>query len=274
MKWYSQKWSHSSWKRFFPSSHQSQRTHFLPWSIFWYKWHHKWSFILITGHWKLLWLHRPRWWLTLFSSLFICRTYLNKLWVQRDDGELQTLHLHDCLYVPSCSVRLLCPRQIGDTTKHCGDGFNASKNPILTVHGKKTTLQYDNLSKLPLLFTAPGITSYQPYLSNFTELKAVPDGKSNLINLTKKQKQKLHLHECCAHEGFTKLNSWICQGRFPHIHPSLANEPDPRCSIFSFGKARHKPHKSHVGQISKQHTAPGQGVSSDGMEARTVVSSP
>lgn len=164
-----------------------------------------------------------------------------------DNGDLQTLLLHDCLYVPTCSVRLLCPRQIGDTTHHSGDGFNAlSCNPILTVQGKQTTIQYDKLSKLPLLYTAPGISSYQRYVSNLTDLKADPMGHSNLINLTKKQKQKLYLHECCSHEGFTNLNAWIRHGKFPHINPSLANEPDPICTICSFGKARRRPHKTHT----------------------------
>jgi hypothetical protein len=185
-----------------------------------------------------------------------------------DDGQLQTLYLTKCLYVPKCSVHLLCPRQIGATTNNPADGFNAcSDNPILTVDGKQTTVQYDSLSKLPVLFTASGISSYQRYLGNLTEIKADPATHSNLLNLTKKQKQKLYLHECCAHEGFANLNSWIRQRKFPLIDPSLANEPDPLCTICQFGKARRKTHNAHNGHISSGHTVPGTGVSSDGMEA-------
>jgi hypothetical protein len=43
----------------------------------------------------------------------------------------QTITLTDCLYVSQCSVRLLCPHQIGLSTGHSSDGFNAlSNNPI------------------------------------------------------------------------------------------------------------------------------------------------
>lgn len=53
-----------------------------------------------------------------------------------DNGEKQKLLLQGCLYVPQCSVRLICPRQIGAETGHPEDGFNAKHaNPILTVHG-------------------------------------------------------------------------------------------------------------------------------------------
>lgn len=92
---------------------------------------------------------------------------------------------------------------------------------------------------------------------------------SSLINLTPKQRQKLYLHECCAHENFHNLNRWIRHKKFPNVDPSLANEPDPLCAICQFSKARKRTHKANVGNIRSNHTAPGQGVSSDGMEAGT-----
>ncbi len=81
---------------------------------------------------------------------------------------------------------------------------------------------------------------------------------------------KLHLHEACAHEGFTKLNNWIREGCFPGVPSTLAQVPDSSCSICNFGKAWHRSHKSHVGQIGSNHQRPGEGVSSDGMEAGTL----
>ena len=109
----------------------------------------------------------------------------------------QTITLTDCLYVSQCSVRLLCPHQIGLSTGHSSDSFNALfNNPILTVDGHPTTLQYDSLTKLPLLFTAPGITSYQSFLSRFTTASHLHAHTSAFVNMTKKQQLKLHLHEC------------------------------------------------------------------------------
>jgi hypothetical protein len=70
---------------------------------------------------------------------------------RNDNGELQTMVLRDCLYVPQCVVRLICPRQIGAETKNPADGFNATYiNPILTVQGKQTTIKYDSLLNLPI----------------------------------------------------------------------------------------------------------------------------
>jgi hypothetical protein len=42
-----------------------------------------------------------------------------------DKNELQTMILRDCLYVPHCTARLLCPRQISVETGNKLDGFNA-----------------------------------------------------------------------------------------------------------------------------------------------------
>jgi hypothetical protein len=79
-----------------------------------------------------------------------------------DEGEDQTITLRDCLHVPNCSIRLLCPRQIGVTTGNQRDGFNATNSSAtLTVNDKPTTIPYDSTSQLPVLFTNPGITSFQ-----------------------------------------------------------------------------------------------------------------
>ncbi len=50
-----------------------------------------------------------------------------------DNGTLQTMTLCNCLYVPQCTARLLCPRQLGVETGNPLDGFNATaSNPIMT----------------------------------------------------------------------------------------------------------------------------------------------
>jgi hypothetical protein len=189
-----------------------------------------------------------------------------------DNGELQTMVLRGCLYVPQCVVRLICPRLIGAETQNPVDGFNATHiNPTLTVQGKPTTINYDFLSNLPILFTAPGIKSFTRYasLSSNSEATSLPPNHQTLPNLTKQQRQKMYLHEVCAHEGFRNLNRWIRQGKFPGVNPSLAEVPDPSCTFCNFGKARKKCHNSHTGHISTGHTKPGQRGSSDGLESGT-----
>jgi hypothetical protein len=167
---------------------------------------------------------------------------------------------------------LLCPQQIGYATDCPADGFNAtSTNQILTVHREQTTLHYDATSNLPILFTTSGIQSFQCYHANIAKSKAPPSHPlNNLSNLTKLQCRKLYLHECCAHESFGNLNQWIKEGCFKDIPTSLANVEDPQCITCNFGKACHKSHNSIVDHISLSHTKPGDGMSSDGMEAATL----
>lgn len=154
-----------------------------------------------------------------------------------DAGELQSLTLQNCLYVPHCTARLLCPRQIGATTGHPEDGFNAvSKDPILTFEGKPTTIKYNDISGLPILYTAPGVTSFYRFCANQSFLSSSPDKQSSPTapplflyrNLTPSQQRKLHLHECCAHAHWVQINSWIRNGSLP-CDRSLASVPDPVC---------------------------------------------
>jgi hypothetical protein len=199
-------------------------------------------------------------------------TFLN------DDGEEQQHILRNCLYVPDCVDRLICPRQIGAETQHPSDGLNATHaHTILTVNSKPTTIRYDTTSQLPVLYTKPGIATYLAFKTLLEKSYATHDTTDNplsaplpaKLNLTARQHQKLYLHEICAHEGFQNLNTWIRRGCFPGVTSSLASEPDPICASCVFGKARKKCHNSHVGQITSGHTKPGQGVSSDGLESGT-----
>jgi hypothetical protein len=181
----------------------------------------------------------------------------------------------NCLYVPKCTARLLCPRQLGKTTGRPDDGFNAiADNPILTFEGKQTTIQYDVVSNLPILYTAPGVTSFhrycanQSYLATSSTTDPSKDTSPTFLyrNITPSQQRKLHLHERCAHAHWDQINSWIRNGSLP-CDKSLASVPDPVCATCQFGKAHKRTHKTDTGHIGKHHQAPGDGVSSDGMEA-------
>jgi hypothetical protein len=188
-----------------------------------------------------------------------------------DAGDTQTITLKNSLYVPQSALRLICPRQIGASTGHHADGLYATAaRSHLIVEGQLTTLAYDHLSQLPVLFTKPGITTYLNFVENLHAFHNAPSSTNSLAdNLTKRQRQKLYLHELSAHEGFKNLNHWIRKGVFPGVDPTLSQEPDPICSACAFGKARRLSHKTHTGHISSQHTIPGQGISADGMESST-----
>jgi hypothetical protein len=150
------------------------------------------------------------------------------------------------------------------------DGFNAvSDTSILTVHGKPTTIHYDMISHLPILYTASGMSSFHRFCAAQTYIAVDPSKlASNFLyqNLTSKQQRKMHLHECYAHAHWDQVNTWIRAGLLP-CDPSLASEPDPICAACQFGKAHKRSHKADTGHIARDHSAPGEGVSSDGMEA-------
>jgi len=182
-----------------------------------------------------------------------------------DAGETQQLILCNCLYVPSCAVQLICPRQIGATTANANDGLLATHSTAtLFVHGRSTTVKYDVISQLPILFNKPGIRTYLNFCERLCCLSADSSITPSPIPpiLIRCQKQKLYLHEMCVHEGFQNLNQWIRQGRFPKVDPTLALEPDPMCPACAFAKAQLISHKTHTGQISKDHIHPGDGVRS------------
>jgi len=141
-----------------------------------------------------------------------------------DAGQKQHLHLRNCLYVPQCTSRLIWTRQIGISTGHPADGFTShAEQAYLIVQGQRTTVKYDTISSVPLLYTAPGIQSFhrfcaqQSYLTKASDMPisdTVPAEFTPFLyrNLTKAQQQKLHLHERCAHVHWDQLNSWIRQG--------------------------------------------------------------
>jgi hypothetical protein len=186
-----------------------------------------------------------------------------------DAGQLQTLQIKDCLYVPQCSARLLCPRQIPHNTGNPRDIFISGQDKaMIFCHGQPTTIAYDSLTNLPILYTAPGITSFQRFCANQGIIYTTPSETPFCYNMTPKQRKKMQLHERCAHVHWDQLNRWIRSGCLP-CDKDLANEPDPLCATCQFGKAHKKSHKCDTGHIGKQHLVPGAGVSSDGMEAAT-----
>jgi len=124
-------------------------------------------------------------------------------------GETQQLLLRNCLHVPSCTVRLICPWQIGATTGNSADGlYTTHSNTTLVVNSSPTTINYNAISQLPILFTKPGITSFLAFQETLHCYTATSDPASTPppFTLTKRQHQKLYLHEMCAHKGFGNLN--------------------------------------------------------------------
>jgi hypothetical protein len=109
-----------------------------------------------------------------------------------DDGKLQMLILKDCLYVPQCTSRLLCPCQITHNIGFKQDCFiSGSDTSILICFGKPTTVQYNSIPNLPLLYTASGMTTFDRFCANQGIINTTPSPAISPYNLTPKQQKKL-----------------------------------------------------------------------------------
>jgi hypothetical protein len=181
-----------------------------------------------------------------------------------DDGSIQVVTLPNVLFVPGCPVRLLCPRHVAASTGISGDGFHSLQEcGIMHIHGTALTVPYHPENGLPYIQTASGVETFRSFLATAPS----PDGVlAQSCNLTPAQRAKLVLHERCNHVSMKTLMHWIRSGVLD-VDKSIANCPDPICSACQFGKAHRQSHASDFGQIAKIHTAPGQGVSADQLEA-------
>jgi hypothetical protein len=160
-------------------------------------------------------------------------------------------------------VRLLCPRHVAENTGASLDGFNSVHDKgILMIHCHAITVPYHNMTGLPVIMMAAGVSLFWSFLSSpFPVPVRQPD------NLTTAQRAKLILHERCNHVNMTTLNSWIRNGCLL-VDKSIANCPDPICQACQFGNAHNRPHIADKSIISADHLAPGKGVSADQLEAR------
>lgn len=192
-----------------------------------------------------------------------------------DSGELDTICLKHFLNIPQCTARPLCPRQLGVSSQNPSDGFTSIMyHSVLTHCGKCTRIPYNKITNLPIFYTASRMSSLHHFCAKQSYLTQVmssnPHPTFHSTNLTPAQWQKLYWHEHCAHVGFDQLNTWIRKGSLP-CNPRLSQEPNPIYTACQFGKSHKKLRLSNIGHISDNHTAPGDGVSTYGMEAGTLA---
>jgi hypothetical protein len=172
--------------------------------------------------------------------------------------------LHNVLYVPDCPVRVLYPRHLAENREYPVDGFHSLRDiGILTIEEKPIIVCYNTQTGLPLIKTVPTLPACL-----MASPPPITSGLSPSIhgNLSPSQRIKLILHERYNHVHFSRINAWIRQGAL-RIHKSVANASDPVCAACQYSKANQKPHCNNTGSITIKHTAPGQGVSVDLLEA-------
>jgi hypothetical protein len=86
-----------------------------------------------------------------------------------DNNTTISILFRNVLYVPNCTVRLLCPRHLAESTNQKTDGFNSLHDVgILTCHGQSISVPYHSSTGLPIISTAAGLTSYTEYCAAFT----------------------------------------------------------------------------------------------------------
>jgi hypothetical protein len=159
---------------------------------------------------------------------------------------------------------LLCPRHVAENTKGVDDGFNSQRDyGVFTLYGKTLKVAYHLATGLPFIHTAPGIVTYRAFLA---DTFSSSDAMSIKPNLTPGQRAKLILHERFNHISMKTISTWIQSGILS-ADKSIANCEDLICRACQFGKVRRQAHAGATGKIASPHTAPGQGVSADQLEA-------
>jgi hypothetical protein len=149
--------------------------------------------------------------------------------------------------VPDCTVRLLCPRHLAESTGIPTDGFNSIQDTgVLTCNGQTITVPYHQGTGLPIITTATGMKNFNKFcasLSHSDSMQVVtnetplPTPIPYKQNLSPQQRIKLLLHERCNHKNMKTINQWIRQGCF-NVNPTIASAPDPICVACQYGKVQ------------------------------------
>jgi hypothetical protein len=164
------------------------------------------------------------------------------------------------LYVPDCTVRLLCPRHLAESTCIPTDGFNSIRDTgVLTCNRQTITVPYHKGTGLPIITTVTGMENFNKFFaslsySDFTKVVTnetpLPTPIPYKQNLSPQQHIKLQLHERCIHKNMKTINQWIRQGCF-NVNPTIASAPDPICVTCQYGKAHKKSHMQDMASITE-----------------------
>ncbi len=86
-----------------------------------------------------------------------------------DKGELISVILQRVLYVPDCTIRLLCPRHLAESTGNPLDGFNSIKNiGILRCNGKIISVPHHQGTGLPIITIATGLENFANFCADMS----------------------------------------------------------------------------------------------------------
>ncbi len=195
-----------------------------------------------------------------------------------DNRKPITLTIPGTLYVPGCPSRLICPRQLLHGTQDKAATMTITTGAVtLAFRGRIITIPYRAPHNLPILHTAPALPSYQAYCAMTACTKAAPPVSTTSTPthnnqsitsppLTVAQQIKLQWHQRLNHVNFPQLTTWMRLGHLK-VPQGVINAPNPVCSACQFGKAKRRSHTTCTSPIAGNHTAPGDGVSADQLEA-------
>jgi len=191
--------------------------------------------------------------------------------VQDDAGKVRHLTIPDVLYVPDCPSRLICPRQLLQSTRDPAATMQVNADHVqICFEQSLITVPYHVRSHLPILTTVPDLAGYAAFCTNYRPPETTKQGTSTTIevmpSLTPAQRQKLLWHRRLNHANFDQITEWMRAGHIK-VPKEVINAPSPVCAACLYGKAQRKSHLSSTGVIGATHDTPGAGVSADQLEA-------
>lgn len=183
----------------------------------------------------------------------------------------QVLTIPGTPFAPACLSRLICPRQLLDTTNTPNAEFPIRADGILLhIRGYMILVPYDGTTGLPTITTtnkpSPASPSSRAYSSQVTGTKLFGCTTDYPSNLTPTQQTKMKWHGRLNHTNIDTITQWMHNGTLS-IPQSTINAPNPIYLACQVGKARQQAHKQMQWPIDMKHSFPDAGVSADQLEA-------
>jgi hypothetical protein len=135
------------------------------------------------------------------SGLFVSGTGTVQYTCHDDKGELLHITIPDVLYVPTCPVRLICPRQLLAAFKQPATCNITTTSITITTNTQTLTVPYDATSRLPILWTSEHPQAYLHFCTA-QDSQSQPSPHTTVSNLTPAQVIKLKWHNPLNHVSF------------------------------------------------------------------------
>ena len=176
--------------------------------------------------------------------------------ITNDENDVYQLIIANVYYVPSMTIRLVSPQQIESQSKDPEAGIVAKHHTCMLIwdyHSK--TINYHDTTKLPVIYTCPGIKRYNAYL---TSISSIPGVTHQVNHTAKSNRYKTHLSNktwelisCRERLGHISVDTIKFLSKLDYLPKKISDADKPICASCQYGKASKRP--AQYGTIGKHN---------------------